>query len=236
MRVLPDVAVRPRPTDPAAKPYVRSYVFMRFATGLLGVVLPPALVFFEPLLFDGQPFPRGSLSAYYYSGMRELFVGGLWAIGVFLILYKLPEFTWESRLSSLAGAAAVAVALFPTGRPGDGVSETPLQLRFGEGVVEGIHFTAAGAFILLLVPITYLFGREEGKRTVRPGRMSSRFWRNFHWTCSGLILVAFALAAFAGITGGPDKGLLIAEWAAIWAFGASWLMKGAELDLLLGRT
>ena len=67
--------------------------------------------------------------------MRELFVGVLWAIGVFLILYKLVEFSWESRLSTLAGTAAVVVALFPTGRPGDGVSETPLQLRFGEGVV-----------------------------------------------------------------------------------------------------
>ena len=45
-----------------------------------------------------------------------------------------------------------------------------------------------------------------------------------------------ALALFAGITGEPDKGLLIAEAVAVWGFAASWLMKGAELDILLGRS
>jgi hypothetical protein len=53
---------------------------------------------------------------------------------------------------------------------------------------------------------------------------------------TGLIVAAAALAAFAGITGEPDKGLLFAEAVAVWAFGASWLMKGAELDILLGRS
>lgn len=221
MSFLPEVAVRERPNDPS---YVRSYIFTRYAIGALGVALPPALVFLEPLLFNGQPFLRGSLSAYYYSGMRELFVGALWAIGVFLFVYKLPDFTWESLLSTLAGAAAVVVALFPTGRPGSGVDLTPLQLRLGESVVEGVHYGAAVAFIGLLAPITYLFGREEG-RTDRPNRPPRPAWKTFHWLCAGLILVGAGLAIFAGITGGPDKGLLFAEWLAIWAFGASWLMR-----------
>ena len=78
----PEVAVEPRPDNEPR--YVRSYVFTRFAIGVLGVLLPLMLVFLEPALFDGLPAPRGSLSAYYYSGLREVFVGGLWAIGVFL--------------------------------------------------------------------------------------------------------------------------------------------------------
>ena len=44
-----------------------------------------------------------------------------------------------------------------------------------------------------------------------------------------------ALAAIAGITGGPDKGVLFGEWIAIWAFGASWLAKGAEWETLFGN-
>jgi len=234
--VWPEVEVKPRPTSPGAQPYVRSYVIMRFGVGLLGVALPPLLVFLEPILFDGQPFPRGSLSAYYYSGMREFFVGMLWAIGVFLVLYKIADFSRESRLSSYAGLAVIFVALFPTGRPGARVPFTPLQDLVGESTVETIHFVAAGVFIATLAPITYYFGREEGKPQARPSRRSRRFWRSFHWTCTGVILLALALAAFAGITSEPDKGLLIAEWIAVWAFGASWLMKGAELDILLGRT
>jgi hypothetical protein len=78
----PEVAVEPRPTAPQAKRYVRSYLIMRVAIGALGIALPVVLVLGEPLLFDGQPFPRGSLSAYYYSGVREVFVGALCAIGV----------------------------------------------------------------------------------------------------------------------------------------------------------
>ena len=236
MRVLPDVAVQPRVTGPGSERYVRSYVTLRFAIGVLGLALPFLLVLVEPILFDGQPFPRGSLSAYYYSGMRELFVGVLWAIGVFLVLYKLTEFSWESRLSTVAGLAVVLVALFPTGRPGAGVSSTPLQDLLGEVTVERIHFIAAAIFIGSLAPITYFFGREEGKRPDRPGRHSSRFWRTYHWTCTGVIGAAAALALFSGITGEPDKGLLIAEAVAVWGFAASWLMKGAELDVLLGRS
>jgi hypothetical protein len=216
------LAVQPRPTAPDTKPYVRSYMFMRFAVGVLGVSLPLLLVFVEPLLFNGQPFPRGSLSAYYYSGMRELFVGVLWAIGVFLITYKFVDHSWESRLSTLSGCAVVAVALFPTGRPGAAVVLTPLQELLSETTVERIHFVAAGTFIGSLAVISYFFGRFGRTR------------RRFHYICAGVILAALGLAAFAGITGGPDKALLYAEVAAVLAFSASWLAK-VEFDILLGR-
>ncbi len=159
MRFTPDVAVRPRPGNEPR--YVRSYVFTRFAIGVLGFLLPLVLVFLEPALFDGLPAPRGSLSAYYYSGMREVFVGGLWAIGIFLIVYKFLDFSWESLLSSLAGAAAMLVAVFPTERPGDGVTPTPFQVKFGEDVVTKIHYGSAITFIALLVPIVLFFARMK---------------------------------------------------------------------------
>jgi hypothetical protein len=97
MRFAPEVAVKPRPDNEPR--YVRSYVFTRFAIGLLGVLLPLVLVFLEPALFDGLPAPRGSLSAYYYSGLREVFVGGLCAIGVFLLSTR--SSTFHGRASSV---------------------------------------------------------------------------------------------------------------------------------------
>jgi hypothetical protein len=225
MRFAPEVAVKPRPDNEPR--YVRSYVFTRFAIGLLGVLLPLVLVFLEPALFDGLPAPRGSLSAYYYSGLREVFVGGLCAIGVFLLVYKVLDFSWESLLSSLAGTAAVVVAVFPTERPGDGVTPTPFQVKLGEGVVTAIHYGAAVAFIALLIPIVLFFARDEGRR-------QHRNWQGFHAVSAAVILFGAALAAFAGITGGPDKGVLFGEWIAIWAFAASWLVKGAEWQTLFG--
>ena len=226
MRLAPEVAVEPRPDDEPR--YVRSYVFTRFAIGVLGLLLPLVLVFLEPALFDGLPAPRGSLSAYYYSGLREVFVGGLSAIGVFLLVYKFLDFSWESLLSSLAGAAAVVVAVFPTERPGDGVTSTPFHVKFGEDVVTAIHYGAAVAFIALLVPIVLFFSRDEGVR-------KHRNWQGFHAVTAAFIVFGAALAAFAGITGGPDKGVLFGEWIAIWAFAASWLVKGAEWETLFGR-
>ena len=83
-------------------------VFTRFAIGMLGFLLPPGARVPRAGALRRPPVPRGALSAYYYSGLRELFVGGLWAIGVFLVVYKFLDFSWESLLSSLAGAAAVA--------------------------------------------------------------------------------------------------------------------------------
>jgi hypothetical protein len=214
----PRVAVRERPKSPEAKPYVRSYIFMRFAIGLLGATLP-LMLFAEPLFFDGQPFLRGSLSAYYYSGMREFFVGVLWAIGVFLITYKFADGTQEARASTYAGFAAILVALFPTQRPGAGFPLTPLQSEVGEDTVEFIHFGAAGVFIFFLGLISVLFGR------------SGHRWPRLHFVCAGVIGAELLLAAFAGITGEPDKGLLFAEVFAVMAFTVSW-MATVEFDYL----
>ena len=222
MQVLPDVAIKPRPASDDAKPYVRSYVFMRLCVAVLGTAVPLVLVFGEPLAFDGQPFVRGSLSAYYYSGARELFVGLIWAISVFLITYKTLEWTREALLSTVAGLAAIVVAVFPTARPGDGFPLTPLQEWLGESVVEKIHFGAAAVFILALAWISSYFARYRNRR------------HRLHWACAGVIALAAGLALIAAFTGDPDKGILIAEWAAIWAFAASWLAT-VELELLLGR-
>lgn len=225
----PPVAVQPRLT--AHGRYVRSYLIMRVTIGALGIALPFVLVLGEPLLFDGQPFPRGSLSAYYYSGMREVFVGTLCAIGVFLVTYKVAERSRENRLSTYAGVAVIVVALFPTGRPGQGVTPTPLQNLLGETTVERVHFAAAAIFIASLAVICFYFAVPPPKQ----GSMPASFWRRYHFLCAGFIVAALILAAVAGITSQPDKGLLIAEAVAVWAFGASWFMKGLELDVLLGR-
>ena len=220
--VWPKEGIKPRPRGPGAEPYVRSYVRMRLAVGGLGFLLPPLLVFLEPVLFDGQPFPRGSLSAYYYSGVRELFVGMLCAIGVFLVIYKIADRTREGRLSTFAGAAVIVVALFPTGKPGDAIAPTPLQNLVGEEWVERIHFGFAGAFIVFLGLISRTFSQDRHER------------RWLHRACSVVIGLALALAAVAGSTGEPDKGILIAEWVAVWAFAISWLAT-VESELLFDQ-
>lgn len=229
-------ALRPETTvdeeNRAASRYVRSYLYQRVFVGALAVALPVVLVLGDRWL-GGDPFPRGSLSAYFYSGMREVFVGALCAIAVFLITYKVAERTLDNTLSWLAGIAILAVALFPT-TTSRHVDLTPLQERWGKDVVGTIHYVSAAVFIVCLAVISFYFGVREGARPARPGNRSPAFWRDYHWACAGAIVLAIAWILVTELVGWPPKSLLIGEAAAVWAFGASWLMKGLELDILHG--
>lgn len=226
---------RPTPSDSDERwRYVRSYIGLRAAIGFMGLVLPVLMFLLDSRFFQESPDPRGSLSAYYYSGARDLFVGSLCITAAFLMTYKVVERNLDNTASIAAGFAALVVALFPTGRPADEIRLSPLQRVLTEEWVERIHFVAAGVFILTLGLVSVTFGIREGKRRDTEDTMSPRFWRSFHLTCAGVIAAAVAFIAFSKLVTGPANYLLIGEVAAVWAFGASWLMKGLELKVLAG--
>jgi hypothetical protein len=230
--------VEPRPdpdTQQEAARYVRSYLWMRVGIGALGVLLPLLLVFLDKALFEGHPFPRGSLSAYYYSGMRDEFVGIMSATGVFLVTYKIAERNLDNLASIFAGICAALIATFPTGRPSSSVPLTPLQDLLGEGVVKTVHFAASAIFLVSLGVISFFFGVREGARPRRQGTLSPTFWKWFHWACTSAMALAIVWIVVTLAVGWPPRSLLIGEWVSAWAFGLSWLAKGAELDMLFGK-
>jgi hypothetical protein len=218
--------------------YIRSYLFMRAMIGFIGIALPIVLVIGNGLFVHGDLGIRSSLSGYYHSGMRDVFVGSLCATGVFLIAYKVFEHNLDNTLSLLAGIAVFVVSLFPTGLPSNSDTPlTPLQQRFGEVKIEAIHYTSAAVFVISLAAMSYFFGVREGNRSqVRDGersRFSPTFWRWFHWGCAitiGLAIVFIAITQLAGWLKGYS--LLIGEVVIVLAFGASWLAKGLELRVL----
>lgn len=225
--------VRPAAAAADATRYVRSFLIMRVMVGAIGIALPFALVLIDGLWFDGSRFPRTSLSAYYYSGVRELFVGALCATGVFLIAYKVAEVNLDNTLSLLAGVAVLGVALFPTDRSNHALPLTPLQDRLGETLVATVHYASAAVFISALAFISYFFGRREGARPAMAGKRSPAFWRGFHWTCAGVIAAALLFILVTQVFDtGPAESLLIGEALSVWAFGVSWLWKGLEVDML----
>jgi hypothetical protein len=234
-QLQPADEVGTRPTDPVGMRYVQSFLRLRIGVGALAILLPPALVIVDGLWFNGGWSSRDSLSDYYYSGARELFVGTLCAVGVFLIAYKVAEKNLDNTLSGVAGVAAVGVALFPTNNDAS-VALTPLQDELTEGFVAGIHYGCAVVFISLLAALSVYFGIREGKRPARQTRRPPRFWRDFHWICAGVIGAAllFMLVAQVGDVG-PKDALFIGETVAVLAFAVSWLAKGAEWDMLRGR-
>ena len=232
--------VEPRPdlnTKPVTARYIRSYLWMRVGIGLLGVLLPLVLVFGDELAFHEEPFVRGSLSVYYFSGMRDEFVAILSATGSFLLTYKVAERNLDNAASLLAGFCAALIALFPTGRPSySATGLTRLQEWLGEAWVKRVHFGASVGFLVALVVISFFFGLREGQRPRRQGtHFSPRFWRWFHWSCTFAMVLALVWIVVTLAAGWPYRSLLIGEWVSAWAFGLSWLTKGAEWDMLSGK-
>jgi hypothetical protein len=231
------------PTDPRPDPvgdrfrslYVRSYLAMRTLVGVIGVLLPIGLVLIDWLGFD-EIAVRPSLSSSYYSGTRDMFVGSLAAISVFLVTYKIAEWSWDNLLSIVAGLSAAVVAIFPTERPaGSGIALTPLQDGLGEGTARAVHYVAASVFILSLGAICVRFGQREGSRRRRATKQGPEFWQWFHWTCAGVIALAVVFIVVSEIADAPKDHLFWGESISVFAFGASWFAKGFELDVLLGR-
>jgi len=81
----------------------------------------------DRVAFHGRPVPRDSMSAYYYSGMREAFVGVIFATAAFLAVSKIAEINLDNAASFGAGVCGAFIAFFPTGRPS--LSDNPRPPR-----------------------------------------------------------------------------------------------------------
>ncbi len=158
--------------------YIRSFLVVRLAIGLIGLLLPLALILFDWWVFSGNPHPRGSESVYYYSGMREVFTVSIGTVAFFLFIYKIFERNLDNTLSMVAGLAGMLIPLFPTHRPAALAAQYPdtdLQKLYPGNNPDWtayVHYSATAAFIIGLGGIIVLFGRREGKRPVRDTRFS----------------------------------------------------------------
>lgn len=102
---------------------VLSFLSVRRCVGALGFFLPVALLLYALLTGEGL---RLSISGYYFSPMREIFVGTLLALAVFLWSYegfREPErLVTDKLVARIAAVSAALVALCPTS-PGEGESK-----------------------------------------------------------------------------------------------------------------
>ncbi len=200
---------------------VLSYLSLRKAVGIIGTALPFVLAFGKMLL-DG-PGIQGSLSAYYYTGLRDVFVGSLCAIAVFLLSYR-----GYDRKDDIAGDLAcvfgLGVALFPTWPGGCAAPR--------DGVVGGLHLVCAAGFFLTLAFFSLVqFRKTDPSKSPTPRKLQ----RNVVYTVSGYtILACLAMIAVVGLIpcDSPVQRLDPIFWlesAAVVAFGVSWITKGEAI-------
>jgi len=198
---------------------VISFLTLRKAIGCLGIALPFALALGGILLYQLEI--QGSISSYYHTGVRDILVGTLCAIGVFLWGYKGFDLS-DDRASDIAGFSAIGVALFPTSPPNPSLIE-----KF----VGGIHVVFAASFFITLALISlFLFTLSDPTKPPTPRKLQ----RNIVYQISGyVILLAIGLIALIGVLPEfvtswlePLDPVFWFESLAIFAFGVSWFVKG----------
>jgi hypothetical protein len=213
--------VSPLTTTPApVDPIVVGFLTLRRVIGLLGFALPFVLVFGG--FWSLGPHIQESISAYYYTPMRNVFVGTLFAIGVFMLSYH-----GFDRRDDVAGDVAclfaVGVALFPTTPPGAASTWV--------GV---LHYACAAALFLTLAFFSLWLFTETDPR--QPPTAQKRKRNVVYRVCGWIMLAAIVLIVVHHWL--PEAVIAPLDWLApvfwlesiaILAFGVSWLTKGEAI-------
>jgi hypothetical protein len=139
----------------------KTYLYLRVGLVALAVFLAASLVI--EIAFGDSPW-LGSISAYYYTPVRSVFVGTLCAMGVCLIAIKGRDRPREDLMLNLAGMCAPVVALVPTpledAACGDETRCVPQSFLAGvENNVEAL--LVVGALALLFAARTVRRDRHE---------------------------------------------------------------------------
>jgi hypothetical protein len=211
------------------RPMVMSYMTMRKFVGGIGILLPFVLYVGNQIIGYGvQP----SMSGYYYTPMRNIFIGALCALAIFLITYD----GWDRAdtvITNVAGIGTVGTALCPT---------SPVNATGHQAVVGIFHLSFAGFTFVLLAVMSLRFA----KRVPTPAGLS--FWQRVCYALgftppgssrtttaelvtyrvSGFTLLV-CLALIYPMSKVYSDSLLVLEMIMLVSFGVAWLVKGTTL-------
>lgn len=204
--------------------FIVSYLTLRKAVGYLGLLMP-ILVRVGAYYFEQIP-SNTSISAYYYTSMRDVFVGTLAAIGVFLFCYRGPD-TQDNVLTNIAGACAVAIGLLPTEPEYHPLIQAKFANLFtGECYQNhgplGFHIYVVGAFFLIISYLTiFRFTKPSLADDINRKRS-----RNKVYIACGIVMVVCIAAVVIIKLSDPNSSIFWPETVAIVAFAIAWLTKG----------
>lgn len=197
--------------------------------GVIATALPYVLILGRSLSARDFTFPS-SLSAAYYSNMRDVLVGSLVAMGVLLLQLRIGG--REPLTATIAGSLAIVAALFPP---------QPVQTTSPSSEVIAYVHTIGLTMLMMLCATLCLFSfpeRTDPRPTTTPAT------RNLVYRACGVVILASMvttlLAGFALSTATLDTAdpALWSEATWLVAFGAACLVRGDTIfkDRPLTRT
>lgn len=183
----------------------QSFLIQRRGMSILAAAFPVIFLVSSFVLHrtDFQP----SISAYYWTHdtERNLFVGVLWAVGVFLVLYK-GYTQLEDWVLNVAGVCAVGISLFPKPHEGQGT---------------WLHYVFAGLFFACIFYVCIFMSRNSLKDM--PDKERAERFRRAYYGCGAVMVGSIGFAFVKG-------GIFWLEALGVWSFAAFWYIKTRELD------
>jgi hypothetical protein len=166
---------------------------------------------------------QDSMSAYYHASanhksMRDFFVGILFAVGVFLYLYR-GNSNLENIALNLAGAFAVGVAIFP------------MQWGCGDQCSSiSLHGVCAISLFLCLAFVC-IFCASDTLPKLKNGNLQTRYRRIYLLLGASMILAPVAAFLLTVVFRSLQTYTFIAEAMGIAVFAIYWVVKSSELSL-----
>lgn len=207
---------------------VVSYLILRRAIGVLGMAFPFILILTGWLAY-GCTDISNSISLFYHSDMRDVVVGILCAIGLFLLLYKGYEKDYIP--SRIAGFCAIGIALFHTHIP-NAYQTTACSITTFDtpSFMPILHVIFAFIFFLTLAYMSYfIFTKSDGNQPMTTQKVK----RNRIYKIAGIIIVVCMLLILVYHQLVKNNTDLYQYKIAFWletimlvAFGLSWITKG----------
>jgi hypothetical protein len=200
-----------------------SYLLLRKTVGILGMALPFVVFLGGKLFFHASI--QSSISSYYYTGMRDVFVGILWTIGFFLYSYR-GYGPIDNIAGNLACVFAVVVSLFPT--TADGANSSAAE------IIGSVHLFFAALFFLTLSYFSLvLFTKTNLNKQSTPEKLK----RNIVYKVCGYAMLAciVLIAIYSFLLRSAVPGMeayhpvFWLEAIAIFVFGISWFIKGEAI-------
>ncbi len=195
---------------------VISYLILRTLIGAIGILLPVFLVT-GCFIYGGCSEIQNSISAYYHTGVRDVFVGVLFVLGFFLLSYRGYERT-DNIGANLGFIFALGVALCPTQSP--------------YPVVQTMHFVFAGLLFSVFIYFSLVLFRKGVSKGERTGQKDTR--NRIYLICGIIMILCIGFIGLSVLLLSDEQQLIYKpvfwfETLALWAFGFSWLTKGQLL-------
>jgi hypothetical protein len=206
---------------------IPSYKALRRLIGVLGILLP-FLCVLGGLCFTALP-AQESISIYYYTNMRDFFVGIMFIVSIFLITYKGYSIS-DHILTTITGVFGLGIAVFPCYSVLFEKQKVGIFQMY-PSASDWFHSSCAGIFFVLLAFNAIFMFTKTGLQ----GMTARKRIRNRIYIVSGILILFSVLGIFFSrllLSAGEQyrfKLILICEIIALISFGTSWLVKGKTL-------